>query len=541
MYHVKLTESSFPAQSSLKLLEQTIGDTLRQAAEDSAEKTALIEMCADGSIGRRWTYGELYEQSLQLAYHLVAQYPKGTRIAVCAPNIPEWVILEYASTLAGLTLVTVNPSFQAREMSYVIEQSGAVALYLVQSCRGNPVAEFARQVQNEQPALVNLIDMQDSEEFLGHSAHPKPLPEVSPDDPVQIQYTSGTTGVPKGAVLHHRGLLNNALLVGDRMGIGARDTWMNFMPMFHTGGCGLGTLAALTVRARNILASKFDPSLVNLVIEQEKVSCFLAVPTMLVGLLEDLAITPRDHSSLRAIISGGAMVAPSLVEQVMKRWNCAVQVIYGQTECSPVVVQAWREDSFEDLTETAGQPLPHTEISIRDSVSNEVLPLNTVGELCARGYSVMYGYNDNPEATGATIDKNGWLHTGDLGYMDERGYIKITGRVKEMIIRGGENLFPVEIENAMLTHSSIAEVAVVGIPDEKWGEVVCCFIRLEDGIGALTVELLVAHARELLSPQKTPRYWVCVDEWPLTGSGKIQKFKLRERFEEEGYQPLRTS
>lgn len=540
MYTFELTESYCAGQAEPELKQLTVGETLRQAAEDSTDKTALIEMCIDGSLGRRWTYGELYQQSLQLAYHLIAQYPKGTRIAVCSHNIPEWVILEYAAALAGLVLVTVNPSFQASEVSYVIGQSGAVALYYVKSYRSNPIGEIVRQAQREQPSLNELVDLQNSQAFLGQTSPTVPLPNVSPDDPLQVQYTSGTTGFPKGAILHHRGILNNAHLVGHRMGMDAEDTWINFMPMFHTGGCGLGTLAALNVRARNVLVAQFNPEAINAVIEQEKVSCFLAVPTMLVALLENLEQTPRDHSSVKSIISGGAMVAPTLVENAMKHWNCAPQVVYGQTECSPVVTQAWKDDSLDDLLSTAGQPLPHTEISIRDTATNNVLPINTVGEICARGYSVMHGYNNNPEATVATIDADGWLHSGDLGCLNERGYLKITGRVKEMIIRGGENLFPAEIENAMLTHPSIAEVAVVGKPDEKWGELVCCFIRLEDGISDLPVANLHEYAREMLSPQKTPTYWVYVKEWPLTASGKIQKFKLVEKIEKDQYQLLST-
>jgi fatty-acyl-CoA synthase len=541
MYRVELTESFFPAQPGPALLTQSVGQALQQAAEDSKDKTALVEMCLDGSIGRRWNYGELYETSLTLARRLAGRYPKGTRIAVCAHNIPQWVILEYAAAMAGLVLVTVNPSFQSSEISYVVGQSGAVALFYVPSYRGNPIEDIVKEVQQQQSQLQDLVNMLDPQELFGSGEAHAPeadLPEVKSEDPIQIQYTSGTTGFPKGAILHHCGLLNNSLLIGDRMGLTDKDVWMNFMPMFHTGGCGIGTLAALNVRASIVLVAQFDPALVNAVIEQEKVTSFLAVPTMLVGLLEEQAVSGRDLSSLRAVISGGAMVAPTLVEQAMERWGIAVQVLYGQTECSPVAVQAWRDDSFDDLTTTTGQPLPHTEVSVRDPSDNSVLPINAVGEICIRGYNVMHAYNDNPEATQKTIDAEGWLHSGDLGCMDERGFLKITGRVKEMIIRGGENLFPVEIENAMVTHPDIAEAAVVGVPDPKWGELACCFYRLEDGGEELPITHLREYAREKLSSQKTPTYWVGVSEWPLTASGKIQKFKLKEDIEKGRYQLL---
>lgn len=539
MYKVSLKESYFPAQPGKALLTESIGETLRLAAQDFSDKKALVAYRADGSLDRQWTYGQLHEQAEHLAYRLAAKYEKGTKIAICAPNIPEWVILEYAAALAGLVIVTVNPSFQVSEMSYVVSQSGAVALYYVQSYRGNPIADIARQVQSEQPALRSLVDMEDAEAFFGASeSAAASLPEVDANDAAQIQYTSGTTGFPKGAVLHHRGLLNNSLLVGDRLGMDGDSVFLNMMPMFHTGGCGLGTLTSLAVRGRVVLLEQFLPEVANAIIEQQRVSCFLAVPTMLVGILEDLSQTPRQHDSVKAIMAGGAMVAPSLVKQAMDQWGCPVQVVYGQTETSPVVTQTWREDTLDDLSGTTGQPLPHTEIAIRDPNTNAVKPLNTVGEICARGYSVMHAYNDNPEATAATIDQSAWLHTGDLGTMDERGYVRITGRVKEMIIRGGENLFPAEIENAMVTHPAIAEVAVVGIPDDRWGEVVSCFIRWEENATPLVRHELEEHALSLLSPQKKPQYWVAVCGWPLTASGKIQKFKLQEQFERGHHRTL---
>lgn len=539
MYELSLSESYCPAPDGKPLIKETIGETLCLAAQDSPEKIALMELCDSGQIGRQWTYSELYKESLDLAYRLSAKYEKGTRIAICANNIPEWVILEYAAALSGMVVVTVNPSFQASEMNFIIEQSGAVAMYFVQSVRGNPVGDIASQVMAGQPKLECIIDMHDEEAFYAKSS-PKAdsLPELSSQDTVQIQYTSGTTGFPKGAILHHCGILNNASLVGDRLGMSSSDTYINMMPMFHTGGCGVGTLATLVVRARNILAARFDPGVINKIIERECVSHFLAVPTMLVGILENLAEHPRKHESVKGIVSGGAMVAPTLLRKARQQWACQVQVIYGQTEASPIVTQAWQGDSLEDLTETAGQPLPHTDISIRHLENNTVMPLGEVGEICARGYSVMHGYNDNPEATAETIDAEGWLHTGDLGRMDGRGYIKITGRVKEMIIRGGENLFPVEIENGLLTHPLIAEVSVVGIPDEKWGELVACFVRMKEGAAKLSVNELIEYSREVLSPQKTPSFWVYVDELPLTASGKVQKFKLKEDFETGLYEPL---
>lgn len=538
MYQVKLTESYFPAQVGKALLENTVGEELTRAAADSGDRIALVEMLESGELGRQWSYRELYEAALKLACHLASKYSKGTRIAVCAHNIPEWLILEYASALSGLVLVTVNPSFQVSEVKYVIEQSGAVALYAVDEVRGNPVADIAKQVQAEVSALKDIIDMREEVAFYGtERLDAKDLPEVLPQDPVQIQYTSGTTGFPKGVVLHHYGILNNAVLLSERLRVDESDTYLNMMPMFHTAGCGMGALCPLVSRGRLVLAALFNPVTINGILESEDISYFLAVPTMLVGLLEDLAKTPRKHD-VKAIMSGASMVAPTLVEAAERQWQCAVQVVYGQTETSPVITQTWHDDCPEDLSQTVGQPYPYTEISIIDNETGNYAGINQVGEICARGYCLMHEYNDNPEATAATIDSNGWLHTGDLGTMDERGYVKVTGRLKEMIIRGGENLFPVEIENAMLNHPSLAEIAVVGLPDEKWGELACCFIRLEEGAEALSAEELKDYVRSILSPQKTPNNWVYVNEWPLTASGKIQKFKLREQFEQGLHTPL---
>jgi fatty-acyl-CoA synthase len=278
----------------------------------------------------------------------------------------------------------------------------------------------------------------------------------------------------------------------------------------------------------------FDPAVIAEVVERERTKFILGVPTMLVALIDEIRRAGRDVSSVQRIMSGGAMVAPQLCRDAKDVFGTPVQIVYGQTETSPVLTQAWYDDTLEDLTQTIGQPSAHTEISIRDAQSNSVMPIGEQGEICARAYSVMLGYNDNPEATASAIDNDGWLHTGDLGRMDSRGYVKITGRVKEMIIRGGENLFPVEIENAMLEHEDIDEVAVVGVPDQKWGEQVACFIRSSSG-QPLSAENLKAFIRERLSPQKSPAYWINVEEWPLTGSGKIQKFKLREAFEAGNY------
>ncbi|NWG54679.1 MAG: AMP-binding protein [Hydrogenophilaceae bacterium] len=535
MYRVNLTESYFPAQTDDVILETTVGGVLRAQAAKTPEQVALLEADIAGALGRSWTYSALLAESERLARALLSRYRPGERICVWAPNAPEWVLLEFAAALAGLTLVTANPAYRPRELKYVLDQSRAVGLFIVKEHRGNPMAEIAAEVARATPALREVVDMEDAVAFFAGAREAIALPEVKPRDPVQVQYTSGTTGFPKGAVLHHLGLTNNSRHGLARLQARAGETLLNPMPMFHTAGCSILTLGAVQHGCRMILARFFNPGPMLDIIEAERVDFLLGVPTMLVGLLEAQAAKPRDVSSIRIACSGGSMVPPELVRRVKATFGCDFETVYGQTETSPLLTQSQVDDSFDDLCNTVGQPMPQTEISIRDPATNQIVPVGVVGEICARAYSLMLEYNDNPEATAATIDKEGWLHTGDLGTMDSRGYVRVTGRVKEMIIRGGENLFPAEIENVLLEHPDVLEAAVVGAPDEKWGEIVVCFLRLRPG-AILDRQALIAHCRERISPQKTPAHWIEVQEWPLTGSGKIQKFVLRERFEKGEYQ-----
>ena len=529
MYDVSLTESYFPAQSESRLEEITIGDMLRRQAASFPDRPALKELSFEGKIGRVWTYREFLKEAEKLGRALASRHAQGARIAVYANNIPEWVLLELACGFAGVILVTVNPAYQKRELKFVLEQSRAEAIYYVEDFRGNPMKKIADQVCVEIPAIKHRILMSDHEVLYdGHDRGR--LPEVTPHDVVQIQYTSGTTGFPKGALLHHHGLVQNGFDTMTRAGVRSGDSFVHNMPLFHTTGCAILVLGGLGVGATMLLAPIFDPEMIIRVFEREKTRFLLGVPTMIVTLIDEAEKSGRDVSSIERIMSGGAMVAPELCKKAQAVFGAPIQIVYGQTESSPVITQTQYEDCLEDLTETIGQPLPHVEVAIRNPQTNDFCPIGEQGEICCRGYLVMTGYNDNAEATAAAIDPDGWLRTGDLGRMDERGFIKITGRVKEMIIRGGENLFPAEIENAMLEHGDIAEVAVVGVADKKWGEQVACFMRVT-GDHQPDRAALKAFIRERLSPQKTPAFWVYVDDWPLTGSGKIQKFKLREAFE----------
>lgn len=529
MYEVTLSESYFPAQSDMDLRDTTVGSVLRDAARQWPDRIALEEVHEDGSLGRIWTYAELLGDADALASALLTRFRPGERIVVWAHNIPEWVLCEYAFGLAGLVLVTANPGYQPRELAYVIEQSGAVAVFVVENCRGNPIAAIAREVASALPQVREVTDLQDRNALFASGPLSQALPRVLPSDIAQIQYTSGSTGFPKGVLLHHHGLTNNARHFGACQGHALHGKALLVAPLFHTSGCAMMVLGNAQIGGHIVIPPGFDPALSNRLIEEHGIALAGGVPTMMLMMIEASNVEPRDFSSVTHMTSGGSMVAPELIKQIEARFGCKYATVYGLTECSPLLTTVRPDDSLEDKAFTVGQPMPQCEVSIRDPGTNAVQPLDTVGEICARGYMIMAGYNDNPEATAATIDADGWLHSGDLGTMDARGYVKITGRVKEMIIRGGENLFPVEIENVLLEHPDVAQVAVVGLPDDKWGEIVAAFVRTREG-AEFDPASLKTHCRTQIAAQKTPSVWVQVSEYPLTGSGKVQKFELRDRY-----------
>ena len=526
MYDLTFTTSLAPAQSDMEAHEITIGALLHEAAAARPDDEALVEVRQDGSKGRRWSYAELLSDAERLSMALSTRFDPGERIVVWSPNSPEWVLMEYACALSGLVLVTANPAFQTRELAYVLEQSGAVALFLVEEFRGNPMGQIGAEVAKGIKGVREVTDM-NSEALYAKGPRRSSFPTVHPSSAAMIQYTSGTTGFPKGAVLSHRGLVNNARFYASRCGATKATTWVNIMPMFHTSGCGMVTLGCLQAGCRMVLVSMFNPDVVLDQLEASGADIILGVPTMVVALLDAQEARPRDLTALKLVSCGGSMVAPELVRRVQNLMGAGFSTLYGQTEHCPVITQHHLSDSIEDICNTVGQPLAQTEVAIRSVDDNCPVTIGKIGEICARGPCVMLGYHDNPKATSETVDAEGWLHTGDLGRMDMRGYVTVTGRVKEMIILGGENHFTAEIENCLLEHASVVEVAVVGLPDPKWGEVIGAFIR---GTGPIDKGALHAHCRAHMSPQKTPNVWVQVEDFPLTGSGKIQKFLLRDRF-----------
>lgn len=520
MYPLSLTTSHVPPQPGPDLLQITVGGLLRRCAASNPDKVILIEVDAACEPQRRFTAAGILARSEALARRLARDYAPGTRLALMAPNCPEWVIVEFAAALAGLVLVSVNPAYQKRELDYVLRQSGARALFIVGSHRGNPIARIAQETAAAIPDISEITDIEDAAALAGRPAADQPLPVRHPDQAVQIQYTSGTTGFPKGVMLHHRGLINNAALVFGRMGGGADDVILNMMPMFHTGGCGVMTLGTVALGATMVLARQFDAAGMNRVAAGLGVTLTLGVPTMLTAMLQAAAAGGPAPTRLRTALLGGAPVAPELVRRLRREFSCRVQVIFGQTESSPVLTQTWLDDADALIEATSGQPLPHTEIAIRAPGGTTPLPLGETGEICARAPWVMQGYFNNAEATEAAIDADGWLRTGDLGCLTQQGYLRITGRVRDMIIRGGENIFPAEIEHVLMEHPDVAEAAVIGVPDPFWGETVAAFLRLRPG-AKLDAPALTAHCRAQIAAPKTPQHWRTVEQFPLTPSGKI--------------------
>jgi fatty-acyl-CoA synthase len=514
--------------TSIPLVPRTVGDALRAAAAAVPDRRAIVEGTPGPAPRRALTYAELLEQAERAARALLARFAPGERVAVWSGNSLEWILLEYAAALAGLVLVTVNPAYQEHELAYVLRQSRSAGLFHVAEYRGNPMARTVAKVRGDLPDLREVVALEAFDAFVATADPVAELPAVQPQDRVQIQYTSGTTGFPKGVLLRHHGLLANAQLCALRMGVRADDVYVWPMPLFHTAGCGMGVLGAMSMQATIVYLPVFDPGLQLELLEAERGTISGGVPTMLIALLAHPDLGTRDLSALRCSFSGGSPVPIEVAREFERRAGGRVSIVFGTTETSPIITATGPDDPDEIRLGTLGTPLPHTEVMIADPISGEPVPLGAMGELCARGYLVMEGYFDQPEATAAVLDPEGWYHTGDLASMDADGCLRIEGRLKDMIIRGGENIYPREIEEVLQTHPAVAEVAVVGKPDPTWGETVAAFIRCAAD-RTPTAEELHAFCRERLSAYKAPATWVFVDTFPLTGSGKIRKNVLRER------------
>lgn len=525
-----MTQASYTkGPDTPEIVNTTLGDLLKEAATEVPDRTAMIFGHAEIDQRQEWTYAEMYHDAVRVAQAIATHFKPGERVAIWSQNTPQWILVEFGAAMAGVILVTVNPSYQGEELTYVLKQSKSAGIFVSPEYRGNKMMGTVLRVQGECPALRKIVSFAAWEQFLDSADENVELPELHATDPCMIQYTSGTTGFPKGALLHHRGLVNNGYHTMNRAQVSAGDVLLTMMPLFHTGGCVLCVLGAVSHRATQVIVETFEPGLVLDLIDNYKVNSWNSVPTMLVALLEHPNFTERDTSSVHSLISGGSIVPAALVNKFEETLGATFTIVFGQTECSPVASMVRADDLAIDKATTIGGPMPHVEIKIVDPDTGQTLPTGTKGEYCTRGYHVMHEYFEMPEATAETIDQDGWLHTGDICSMDERGYCKVEGRLKDMIIRGGENIYPREIEALLFQHPTVGEVAVVGLPDERLGEVVGAFIRSAPG-ETPDQEELFAYLREHASPQKTPKHWFLMDEFPLTGSGKIQKYVLREQW-----------
>ncbi|MFC8178751.1 AMP-binding protein [Rhodococcus sp. NPDC057297] len=523
--HLSLWEST----PSSGVRDITLGDLLREAADTVPDRIALVDGVPDPTERKSWTYSEMLTEVESVAKALLTECRPGDRIGIWAPNSAEWVILQQAVAMAGMIVVAANPAYRAHELEYVLKQSGAVALFYRDSYRGTDLRPIIDEIRPNLPALRTVISTAGWREFVAGADMSHPLPPVAATDPVQIQYTSGTTGFPKGALLHHKGIVNEANLVFERADMEDGGVCINAMPMYHIGGGAVTELGTFAKKGTYVVLPAFDAGQTLEMIETYGGTHSLMVPTMLIALLEHPDLATRNLSSLRTVMSGAATVPESLINKVIDTLGCQFTILFGQTEMHGVISQTRVSDDPVDQATTVGQPVPELEVKIADPLDGRIMTIGEQGEICCRGYQNMLGYYNMPDATKDTIDADGWLHMGDLGTMDSRGFIKVTGRLKDVIIRGGSNLYPREIEEMLFQHPSIADVVVVGVPDEKWGEQVGAVIRTHDGHGELDTDELKAWCGERISAHKVPSQWFFTQQFPMTPSGKIQKFRLRDQ------------
>jgi acyl-CoA synthetase (AMP-forming)/AMP-acid ligase II len=538
----RLTESYYPRDESEEIWDATIGDALRGCAQEVPDRIFLVDAVPDPSKRRTWTYAEFLRDAERLARALLGRFEPGEHIGVLSANCPEFMLVQHAVGLAGMRLVALNPAYREHELRYILGQSQTAGLFHASSHRGFDLGALIGQLEPELPLLRETIAYGEDFDAFAASGDPTTrLPDIDPGNVVQIQYTSGTTGFPKGAMLHHRGVLNAGRFAVARGGFSDGGVWVNAMPLYHVGASATTQLGTLAYRGTYVLMREWDPGLMLELFETYRGTATLVVPTMLLALLDHPDGATRDLSSIETIYSGAAVVPAALVRRTKETLDCGFSIWFGQTELNGVATATRSTDSPEDQAETVGQPLPQTEVRIADRETGETLPLGERGDICVRGYQTMVGYFDRADESAETLDDDGWLWMGDIGTMDDRGYVTITGRSKEMIIRGGINVYPREIEDVLFGHAAVAQVAVVGVPDEKWGERIVAAILAKDPSSPPSPDELKAYCRQKLAAHKTPAGWIFVDAFPTTASGKVQKFVLLEQIASGALVPVNAS
>ncbi|HEX4729895.1 MAG TPA: AMP-binding protein [Solirubrobacterales bacterium] len=527
------------------LRDLTVGALLDETIAKWPDQEAIVFSAYDDlGVSVRWTYAELGERARRVGRALIASgIEPGERFGIWATNLPEWLELQFGAAYAGAVIVPMNPLYRASEVEFVLAKARAAACFVLPEDRGASLWDIAAKAAagiDDVRLLVPLGEARDGspswEEWLatgdavGEDKLERRRQAVGSEDTSQIQFTSGTTGFPKGAELSHGGIVNNARIFAHKATLRENGRHSNPMPYFHCGGCVMATLGSVYRGITQLPAIKFEPGRINRTIEEERATSVSLVPTMMIALEEEVVKSGRDLSSLEVVVGGGSPVPPEVMRRWIENYGIGMANTYGMTECSPVICETLPGDPIVLQTTTVGPPLPHIEVEIVAPGTTDPVPVGVEGELRSRSSMVMKGYWDNPEETAAAIDPDGFMRSGDLAKIDENGYVSITGRAKEMIIRGGENIFPAEIEHAVRALDQVADVAVIGVPDDRYGEVCCAYVRLAEGQALAEGEFrLLLTGR--VARYKIPAYLRTVDELPLTPSGKVQKFKLKELFD----------
>ncbi|WP_139977647.1 AMP-binding protein [Nocardioides litoris] len=529
-------ESYARGETDQPLLEETIGASFDRTVATWPDREALVEVAT----GRRWTWAELGRDVDALARGLVASgLEAGDRVGIWAPNCAEWTITQYATAKAGIVLVNVNPAYRTHELAYVVRQSGLRWLLATRAFKTSDYRAMIAEVAPECPSLERTV-LVDTEDWADLVAAGADLPAdaldaraagLGPHDPINIQYTSGTTGFPKGATLSHRNILNNGWFTTETINLTHEDRLCIPVPFYHCFGMVMANLGCTTHGATMVVPGPaFEPATTLQAIEDERCTAVYGVPTMFIAMHADPTFGDRDLSTLRTGIMAGSICPVEVMKRCVSDMHMAeVSIAYGMTETSPVSCQTRVDDDLERRTATIGRVHPHVEVKVVDPVSGATLERGEPGELCTRGYSVMLGYWDEPEKTAEAVDADGWMHTGDLAVMREDGYCNIVGRIKDMVIRGGENIYPREIEEFLIGHPDVLDVQVVGVPDQKYGEELCAWVRLRPGAEPLDADAVRAFATGRLAHYKIPRYVLVVDEFPMTVTGKVRKVEMREK------------
>ena len=519
--------SSSYGRADTELEPWSIPLALRRAVELAPDRVALVDATRPGD-RRQWTYRELFDVVEARAHDLARTIEPGGRVAIWGANHPAWLITDFAAAMAGLVVVPINPAYKLGEARDIIERTQPTLIAHSISHRDHDLRSSVREIARTVPSVTMTMEFDDllTSPTITHSGDRTALPVVESDDLTQIQFTSGTTGRPKGVQLRHRGLVGMSATAVDLMELRQPPTWLNVIPLFHIGGCGVSTFGPITALGTQVLAERFTVEGALELIEAENVTIMGSVPTMLIDLLAHPKRRLRDLSSLEVIMSGGAPVSPRLVEEIERELAVRFVVAFGQTETHGHITQTRPNDSTMLKAQTAGRPLPHVEVKIVDPDTGTTVDIGEPGEVWTRSPFLMAGYLDDPATTADTLTEDGYLRTGDLATMDAGGYLRVVGRLKDQICRGGENISPGEIEEVLDAHPAVAQSAVAGLGDERWGEIVAAFIRPHGD--AVSTDDLAAWTRERLADYKVPSRWFFLDELPMTPSGKVRKHVLRD-------------